>query len=130
MTPASAAFNIEFADLFSDKSQEYANILRYPYRMLKPYLKTPNNSSFYKHRRANLVGEMYENLIYERLLKWASNTNRVSEFVLKGPYVDSERKKGDGLVYNSRNQIFYMSSDETIAEYDALFTFDGCRYLR
>ena len=42
---------------------------------------------------------------------------------------DLDRKTGEGLVYNSRNQIFYMSSGETIAEFDALLTFDGCRYF-
>ncbi len=103
MNPASLGINVGFSDLCSGNNQELAIILRYPYRMLKPYLKTPVDHPTYKHRRANLVGEMYENLIYERLLTWASNTNRVSEFVLKGPYVNPERKKGDGLVYNSRN---------------------------
>ncbi len=33
------------------------------------------------------------------------------------------------LVYNSQNQIFNISSGETIAEFDALLTLDGCRYL-
>lgn len=129
MIYAPSDFNIEFTDLCFGNSQEHTNILRYPYRMLKPYLKTPKNSPTYQHRRANLRGEMYENLIYERLLAWASTENRVSEFILKGPYVNSEPKKGDGLVYNSWNQIFYMSSGETIAEFDVLLTFDGCRYF-
>lgn len=129
MISASSRFTIEFADLCSHHGQEHANIVRYPYRMLKPYLRTPKNSIRYKHSRANLLGEMYENLIYERLLAWARSENRVSEFILKGPYVNCEQKVGDGLVYNSRNQIFYMSSGETIAEFDALLTLDGCRYL-
>jgi len=129
MISAPLNFNIDHTELYAGDSQEYANILRYPYRMLKPYLKTPKNSPLYKHRRANLRGEMYENLMYEKLLAWAVSENRVSEFILKGPYVHSERKKGEGLVYNSRNQIFYMSANETIAEFDLLLTFGGCRYL-
>jgi hypothetical protein len=125
----SLGFNIEFADLCSDNGQERTNIVCYPYRMLKPYLKTVKTSPTYMHRRANLRGEMYENLIYERLLAWATNENKVSEFILKGPYVNPDPKQGEGLVYNSRNQIMYMSSGETVAEFDVLLTFDGCRYF-
>ena len=82
MICASLGFNIDFADRCSGNSQEHANIARYPYRMLKPYLRTPKNSPIYKHRRANLRGEMYENLIYERLLAWARSANGVSESVM------------------------------------------------
>ena len=103
--------------------EELTNISHYQYRMLRQYLNKSKDHPAYNHCKYNLLGEMYENLIYESLLKWAIATPGVSRFVLKGPYVDNVPNTGDGFLYNSNKQIFYDSNKETLSEFDALFEF-------
>lgn len=107
--------------------QELANVKLYPYKHLNAFKNTPKKSSKYNWHKTNVQGEMYEYLIYEKLLSWATTSENVSEFILKGPYIKRVTRSRNGLTYDRNNQIYYMSSGETICEFDALFKYDKYR---
>jgi len=110
--------------------QDISNISYYAYKYLDSYQKMPDDDSRYSHLRANVIGEMYEYLIYEKLMKWAAETAEVDEFILKGPYVAKDNKPtGSRFTYDAKLQIYYMSGGETIGEFDALFKINNKRYF-
>lgn len=120
---------MKLPDLTQINDQSLFNIQYYSYKHLNTFVNTSITSSRYSWHLSNLLGEMYEHLVYEKLLIWANDSNEVSEFVLKGPYIKRDPSKKDGLVYDSNKQIFYMSSGETIGEFDALFRCGKYRYF-
>lgn len=91
------------------------------------YFEVPKSDPRHHHIESNVIGEMYEYLIYEKLMKWAGKTSEVSNFVLKGPYITRDTSKKDGFVYDPKYQIYYMSSGETIGEFDAIFSYGNRR---
>lgn len=114
-------------DIICEK--EMNNLKSYGYRMLRQYLNTsPTAPRFHWHKR-NLLGELYENTIYEKLLKWVCETEEADDFVLKGPYVGQPHFQSNGFTYDHNRQIYYYSDGETIAEFDALFKIGQCQYF-
>jgi len=105
--------------------QELEHIALYDYMYLKRYTNEPKNTKKRDWYRSNSQGEMYEHLIYEKLLQWALDTDEVSDFLLKGPYVSEKNKVEYGFQYDSKRRIYYMSDGETIGEFDALFKYDN-----
>jgi len=72
---------------------------------------------------------MYENIVYEKLVRWALDTEEIDEFILKGPYVKRNPKIKEGLLYDPYHQLYYNSGGETIAEFDVLFKVGNKRYF-
>lgn len=67
-------------------------------------------------------GEVYENIVYELLLQYASQNEEITRFVLKGPYQDKENLYiKSGLLIDRSSQIVYKSAYKDISEFDALF---------
>lgn len=114
---------------FKDNNQYEAKIKHYCYKNLDAYLATPISDPKYEWHKSNLLGEMYEYTVYERLLKWALDTKEVSEFILKGPHIQRRRPVINGLRYDPNLEIYYNSGGETIAEFDALFKTGNKRYF-
>lgn len=106
---------------------ELACICKYHYKHLDTYLRTSRDSPRYDWHRSNVTGEMYEHLVYEKLRRWASETEGIREFVLKGPYIARNQAVKDGFVYDPNHEIYYNSGGETIAEFDALFKYGNTR---
>ncbi len=79
---------------------------------------TPLLSSY-----SSFKGEVYENIIYEFLLYYASNEPLITRFVLKGPHQSSLNKFAvkSGMTIDKSSQIVYKSAYKDITEYDALF---------
>lgn len=120
---------MEFPSFGSIDSQDISNISHYTYKNLDAYLNMSKNDPRYSHVRANIIGEMYEYLIYEKLIKWVTEVEEVSEFVIKGPYIKRNNAIKERFVYDANSQIFYMSGGETIGEFDALFRYGKHRYF-
>lgn len=102
------------------------NLLHYSYdsKTLKALVK--NNISkdeiSYVTAYSSFVGEIYENIIYEFLLKYALENDEIKSFVLKGPYQAKENHFiKSGLLIDRSSQIVYKSAYKDITEFDALF---------
>ena len=102
------------------------NLLHYSYdsKTLKALVK--NNISkdeiSYITAYSSFVGEIYENIIYELLFKYALENDEIKSFVLKGPYQSKENQFiKSGLLIDRSSQIVYKSSYKDISEFDALF---------
>jgi len=108
-------------DLDSLNDQEIVQIANYRYKHLGDLMKMRSDDPHYLHMKANVIGEMYEYVIYEKLLKWAIKSEDVTEFILKGPYVEHVHKHKEGFQYDAKHQIYYNSGGETIAEFDSIF---------
>ena len=72
---------------------------------------------------SSFKGEVFENIIYELLLYYASNEPMITRFVLKGPHQGSSNKFviKSGMTIDKSDQIVYKSAYKDITEYDALF---------
>lgn len=72
---------------------------------------------------SSFKGEVFENIIYELLLYYASNEPLITRFVLKGPHQTPINKfvVKSGLTIDKSSQIVYKSAYKDITEYDALF---------
>ncbi len=72
---------------------------------------------------SSFKGEVFENIIYELLLYYASNEPLITRFVLKGPHQGSVNKFviKSGMTIDKSDQIVYKSAYKDITEYDALF---------
>lgn len=67
-------------------------------------------------------GEVYENIIYELLLRFAKDNDEITRFVLKGPHQNKNNLfKKNGLLIDKSAQIVYKSVYKDISEFDALF---------
>lgn len=67
-------------------------------------------------------GEVFENIIYEHLLRYAKENENITSFVLKGPHQNKNNIfKKNGLLIDKGAQIVYKSVYKDISEFDALF---------
>lgn len=102
------------------------NLFHYSYdnKSLKALVKnnTSKDDISYITAYSSFKGEIYENIIYELLLKYVLTQDEITKFVLKGPYQDKENKYvKSGLLIDSSSQIVYKSAYKDISEFDALF---------
>ncbi|WP_228254250.1 hypothetical protein [Aliarcobacter trophiarum] len=102
------------------------NLFHYSYdsKTLKSLFK--NNISkddiSYITAHSSFKGEIYENIIYELLMDYALNNEKIKGFVLKGPYQDMENKFiKSGLLIDRTSQIVFKSAYKDISEFDAMF---------
>jgi hypothetical protein len=116
-------------DFEQENDQEKTNIVQYHYKYLAEYLGTKKTEHTEDWIQGTLNGQLYENIIYEKLLHWAIKTEEVTDFILKGPYIISKKERSDGFVYDGDGNIYYISSRETIGEFDALFKYNECYYF-
>jgi len=72
---------------------------------------------------SSFKGEVFENVIFELLMYYASNEPLITRFVLKGPHQTPANKfvMKSGLCIDKSSQIVYKSAYKDITEYDALF---------
>lgn len=77
-------------------------------------------------------GELFENIIYEHLLRYALENDIVTKFVLKGPHQKLSNKENHkfGLIMDKSQQIVYKAGYKDVSEYDAMFfTKDSIVYV-
>ncbi len=67
-------------------------------------------------------GEVFENIIYEHLLRYVRDNPDITSFILKGPHQNKNNIfKKNGLLIDKGAQIVYKSIYKDISEFDALF---------
>jgi len=67
-------------------------------------------------------GEVFENFIYEKLLRYAQNNENIDKFVLKGYHQNRFKSHPNTLSISEKQQIVYRTKSREISEFDAMFT--------
>ncbi|MGB5868388.1 MAG: hypothetical protein WBG69_11005, partial [Arcobacteraceae bacterium] len=70
---------------------------------------------------SSFIGEVYENIIYELLIKYAIETKEITSFILKGPHQNKYENLKNGLMIDRNSQIVYKAGYKDVTEFDALF---------
>lgn len=109
------------------------NLLYYKYKTkyLQKVLKSnlDKDSTEYISSYSSFKGEVYENLIYELLLRYAKESKVIKSFVLKGPHQNEVQNVKNGFGIDLKKQIVYKSGYKDISEFDGLFFTENCIYF-
>ncbi len=66
-------------------------------------------------------GEVFENFLYEKLLRYAVDNDEIEKFVLKGFHQEKEKAYANTLSISEKQQIVYRTKSREISEFDAMF---------
>ncbi|WP_415398372.1 hypothetical protein [Sulfurimonas sp. CS5] len=65
-------------------------------------------------------GEVYENFIYEKLLRYAEENDNIEKFILKGFHQGRQKAHANTLSISEKQQIVYRTKSREISEFDAM----------
>lgn len=80
-------------------------------------LDDPSYLSSYR----SFEGEVYENFLYEKLLRYAETNDEIDKFVLKGFHQNKCKAYANTLSISEKEQIVYRTKSREISEFDAMF---------
>ena len=66
-------------------------------------------------------GEVFENFIYEKLLRYAQDNENIDKFILKGFHQKKHKAYANTLSISEKQQIVYRTKSKEISEFDAMF---------
>jgi len=66
-------------------------------------------------------GEVFENFIYEKLLRYAEDNDYIDKFILKGFHQNKQKAYANTLSISEKAQIVYRTKSKEISEFDAMF---------
>jgi hypothetical protein len=66
-------------------------------------------------------GEVFENFIYEKLLRYAQEKDEIDKFILKGFHQNKHKAYANTLSISEKAQIVYRTKSKEISEFDAMF---------
>jgi hypothetical protein len=66
-------------------------------------------------------GEVFENFVYEKLLRYAQESDDIDKFVLKGFHQKKFKAYANTLSISEKQQIVYRTKSKEISEFDAMF---------
>ena len=108
-----------------DKDDIADNLLHYDYNtrhllsLIKKGMDTEDPTYLSSYR--SFEGEVFENFIYEKLLRYAENNDYITKFVLKGLHQDKHKAYANTLSISEKEQIVYRTKSREISEFDAMF---------
>lgn len=101
------------------------NIYHYDYnvKFLLSLIKkgVSEDDPLYMSSYRSFEGEVYENFIYEKLLKYADENEDIEKFVLKGFHQNKFKANANTLSISEKQQIVYRTKNREISEFDAIF---------
>jgi len=65
-------------------------------------------------------GEVFENFVYEKLLRYAAENENVDKFILKGFHQNKQKAYANTLSISEKQQIVYRTKSREISEFDAM----------
>jgi len=101
------------------------NILHYDYNtkhllsLIRKGMDEEDPSYMSSYR--SFEGEVFENFIYEKLLRYAEDNDYISKFVLKGFHQNKCKAYPNTLSISEKEQIVYRTKSREISEFDAMF---------
>jgi len=66
-------------------------------------------------------GEVYENFLYEKLLRYVEKNDEIEKFILKGFHQNRHKAYANTLSISEKEQIVYRTKSREISEFDAMF---------
>jgi len=66
-------------------------------------------------------GEVFENFLYEKLLRYAQKNDYIEKFILKGFHQNKHKAFANTLSISEKEQIVYRTKSREISEFDAMF---------
>jgi len=66
-------------------------------------------------------GEVFENFMYEKLLRYAESSDEIDKFILKGYHQNRDKSRPNTLSISEKQQIVYRTKSREISEFDAMF---------
>jgi len=77
----------------------------------------PSFLSYYRY----FEGEVYENFLYEKLLRYVEKNDEIEKFILKGFHQNRHKAYANTLSISEKEQIVYRTKSREISEFDAMF---------
>ena len=65
-------------------------------------------------------GEVYENFLYEKLLRYVEDNDYIEQFILKGFHQNKFKSHPNTLSISEKQQIVYRTKSREISEFDAI----------
>ncbi len=65
-------------------------------------------------------GEVFENYVYEKLLRYVEKNDDVEKFILKGYHQNKQKAHANTLSISEKQQIVYRTKSREISEFDAM----------
>lgn len=108
-----------------DDSNISDNLLHYEYNVkhLLSLIKKgiDEEDPHYLSSYRSFEGEVYENYLYEKLIKYAESNEDIAKFVLKGFHQNRFKSFPNTLSISEKQQIVYRTKSREISEFDAMF---------
>lgn len=107
-----------------DESDISDNILHYEYNtkhllsLVKKGIDEEDPSFLSSYR--SFEGEVFENFIYEKLLRYVEHNDDVEKFILKGYHQNRVKSHPNTLSISEKQQIVYRTKSREISEFDAM----------
>ena len=101
------------------------NLLHYVYNtkhllsLIKKGIDIEDPSYLSSYR--SFEGEVYENFLYEKLLRYAQENDYITKFILKGFHQSKHKAYANTLSISEKEQIVYRTKSREISEFDAMF---------
>lgn len=107
-----------------DDSDIADNIFHYEYNtkhllsLIKKGVDEEDPSFLSSYR--SFEGEVFENFIYEKLLRYAAQKSEIERFILKGYHQNKQKAYANTLSISEKQQIVYRTKSREISEFDAM----------
>lgn len=107
-----------------DESDIGDNLLYYDYNVkhllgLRKRGVTEDDVAFLSAFRS-FEGEVFENFIYEKLIRYANENESIEKFIVKGPHKKRSKALPNNLSINWKGQIVYRTKRNEIGEFDGM----------
>ncbi len=110
--------NLEKNDI-ADNLLHYAYNTKHLLSLIKKGIDIEDPSYLSSYR--SFEGEVYENFIYEKLLRYAEENEYITKFILKGFHQSKHKAYANTLSISEKEQIVYRTKSREISEFDAMF---------
>jgi hypothetical protein len=80
----------------------------------------PKDDQQFQSAYRSFEGEVFENFVYEKLLRYAKEHDAIEKFIVKGPHKRKTHALPNTLSVNGKGQIVYRTRQNEIGEFDGL----------
>jgi hypothetical protein len=108
-----------------DESDVSDNIYHYKYNtkhlISLIHKKVAEDDPSFLSAYRSFEGEVFENFIYEELMRYAKENDVIEKFILKGFHQNKIKSFANTLSISEKQQIVYRTKSKEISEFDAIF---------
>jgi len=106
-------------DDIADNLLHYVYNTKHLFSLIKKGIDVEDPSYLSSYR--SFEGEVYENFLYEKLLRYAEDNDYITKFILKGFHQSKHKAYANTLSISEKEQIVYRTKSREISEFDAMF---------